>query len=57
MTYVTKILLALAISEAVVAGKYVHNETINAKYNYKIKCPFHVVLMLQLLNHSRCTAF
>ena len=35
MTYVTKILLALAISEAVVAGKYVYNETINAKHNHK----------------------
>ncbi len=36
MTYFTKILLALAISEAVVAGKYVYNETKNAKYNHNI---------------------
>ena len=40
MNHVTKILLALAISEAVFAGKYVYNETINAKPVFLTEPPF-----------------
>ena len=52
MICLTKILLALAISEAAFAsgeaGKQGGNGTINANYNYSTKVD-HVMLMLQLL--------
>ena len=55
MTYVIKILLALAIFEAAVAGKYACIETIHAKHK-NVRAMF-CSCMSNFYNNSRSTAY